>query len=438
MSETKYKLMELPIGKIKPSLDNPRKTFNTERLKELVESIKSIDLMDEIVVRSTDNNHYEIINGERRWRAEREILGNEGLLKVRVYNVDAVTAQEMRLTELSQREDVDQIEVENAVYKYWVVRGKPEYSAIASKTGYSPTSIANFVNAGKDRFPQDDVTPPFQKESEPSEEVFDVSADDLKVLRRLKDKPKLYDALLKARAAGVVTQDELRNHVNEIIDLKDEVKPTDTLRTIKQKVKAQKQQEHEEPKPTGKNIRKPRPKKQQPKKKPALDSIKDKAPKIYEELKKSKSNGLLTKEREESLVKKVQEDPKVTSEDTLKDVTKREKVKEKPKQETPEPEWPEGLWEGYKKEQDEHKAWLETPEGRKRIEVSENAHRHLHLQNAIVEDTNDVHIFCPNCGKGKEFLGWMCCHTPADKAVEMAYEQHQKDIDEKGRKSTDP
>ena len=75
MSEAKYKMMELPIEKIKPSLDNPRKTFNTERLKELVESIKSIDLLEEIVVRSTDNNHYEIINGERRWRAEREIPG---------------------------------------------------------------------------------------------------------------------------------------------------------------------------------------------------------------------------------------------------------------------------------------------------------------------------------------------------------------------------
>ena len=438
MSETKYKLMELPIGKIKPSLDNPRKTFNTERLKELVESIKSIDLMDEIVVRSTDNNHYEIINGERRWRAEREILGNEGLLKVRVYNVDAVTAQEMRLTELSQREDVDQIEVENAVYKYWIVRGRPSYSEIVGKTGFNHSTIRNYIAAGKERFPQDEGTPsPDTHTPEPQEELFEVSSDDLKYLRSIKDKaPTIYDELLKARAAGLITQDELRNRVNEIREL--EPSTEDTLATIRQKKKAQEQKPKEQPIPTGsRNKRNKSAKKQQPKEKTTPESIKDKAPKIYDELKKAKKNGLITKEKEEKLVKKVQEDPAVTSEDTLKDVTKREKSKEKPKQEKTE-EWLEGLWEGYKKEQDEHKAWLETPEGRKRIEVSENAHRHLHLQNAIVEDTNDVHIFCPNCGKGKEFLGWMCCHTPADKAVEMAYEQHQKDIDEKGRKTTDP
>lgn len=150
---TKYELKEVRIDQIKPSEDNPRKTFNQERLKELAESIKSIDLMEEIVVRPSDNSHYEIINGERRWRAERELIGNEGLLKVRVYDVDRVTAQEMRLTELSQREDVDQIEVENAVYKYWLLKGKPQYSKIAIKIGYSEPWISAAVNAGKDRFP---------------------------------------------------------------------------------------------------------------------------------------------------------------------------------------------------------------------------------------------------------------------------------------------
>ena len=422
---TKYELKEVRIDQIKPSEDNPRKTFNQERLKELAESIKSIDLMEEIVVRPSDNSHYEIINGERRWRAERELIGNEGLLKVRVYDVDRVTAQEMRLTELSQREDVDQIEVENAVYKYWLLKGKPQYSKIAIKIGYSEPWISAAVNAGKDRFPTQQDTP------EPIEELFEVVSDELSALRFIKNKaPKAYDELLKARASGIIDREKLREYIKMVKDLGDEVIQEDTLKSIKQKNKAQEQKpKQEKPKPKETKAKK----KQEPKKKATLDEIKDKAPKIYDEIKKAKSNGLIDKKKEEKLVKKVQEDPDVTQEDTLKDVTKREKAKEPPKQEKQLPEWKE-IAENYKKEQDEHKAWLDTLEGRKRIEVSENAHRHFHIQTALEENTGGVYIFCPKCGKGKEFLGWMCCETPADEAVKLANENRQKNIDENPKK----
>jgi len=60
---------DIEIGSISPSSLNPRKHFDQEALQELADSIREHTLLEPIVVRALEGNRYEIIAGERRWRA---------------------------------------------------------------------------------------------------------------------------------------------------------------------------------------------------------------------------------------------------------------------------------------------------------------------------------------------------------------------------------
>jgi ParB/RepB/Spo0J family partition protein len=241
---TKYELLEIPMASIKPSKDNPRRTFNEDKLKELAESIKNVDLLEEISVRSTDNGDYEIINGERRYRAEKSIGATT--LRAKVYHVDALTAQEMRLTELSQTENVEQVEVENAVYRYWIAKDKPQYKELVAETGFSEKVIGEYVRAGKERFPDENT-------SRVSEEVLNVSASDLQQLRPIKTKfPNVYKALLKSRADDMLTSEQLRKWVKDTLEANE-----DSVEAVKEHRHRKKtgqpepepEQEAEEPEP---------------------------------------------------------------------------------------------------------------------------------------------------------------------------------------------
>src|SRR5690606_18418123 len=63
------RLRELPVGQISPNPRQPRQVFDEEAMAELVHSIKEIGLLQPIVVRPTGPDQYELIMGERRWRA---------------------------------------------------------------------------------------------------------------------------------------------------------------------------------------------------------------------------------------------------------------------------------------------------------------------------------------------------------------------------------
>ncbi len=62
----------LPIGKVEPRSDQPRKDFDAQALSELADSIREYGVIQPIVVRKLDAGYYQIIAGERRWRAARE------------------------------------------------------------------------------------------------------------------------------------------------------------------------------------------------------------------------------------------------------------------------------------------------------------------------------------------------------------------------------
>lgn len=101
-------LLELPIAKVEPRLEQPRERFDQEALQELADSISRFGLIQPITVRKLDTGYYQIIAGERRWRAAR--LAGLTEVPVRVIEADDRTTAELALVENLQREDLNPIE----------------------------------------------------------------------------------------------------------------------------------------------------------------------------------------------------------------------------------------------------------------------------------------------------------------------------------------
>ena len=98
----------LPIAKVEPRSDQPRKAFDDAALEELTESIRQYGLIQPITVRQIDSGYYQIIAGERRWRAARAAGLTE--VPVRILEADDRRAMELALVENLQREDLNPIE----------------------------------------------------------------------------------------------------------------------------------------------------------------------------------------------------------------------------------------------------------------------------------------------------------------------------------------
>lgn len=98
----------LPVAKIEPREDQPRRVFDETALQELTDSIRRYGVIQPITVRQMDGDFYQIIAGERRWRAAREA----GLDEVPVHILEATdrSAMEMALVENLQREDLNPVE----------------------------------------------------------------------------------------------------------------------------------------------------------------------------------------------------------------------------------------------------------------------------------------------------------------------------------------
>lgn len=128
------------IEKLIPNREQPRKTFSAEELKDLASSIKEKGLIQPILVRPIEKGQYQIIAGERRWRASQQA----GLDKVPVLlkDVNPQEVLELALIENIQRHDLNPIEEAEA---YYVLSEKYKLTQkeIADKVGKDRTSIAN-------------------------------------------------------------------------------------------------------------------------------------------------------------------------------------------------------------------------------------------------------------------------------------------------------
>ena len=98
----------LPVEKLEPRRDQPRRDFDAEALSALADSIREYGLIQPITVRALDRGFYQIVAGERRWRAAREAGLRE--VPVVVIEADDRLATELALVENLQREDLNPIE----------------------------------------------------------------------------------------------------------------------------------------------------------------------------------------------------------------------------------------------------------------------------------------------------------------------------------------
>ena len=101
-------LLTLPITKVEPRSDQPRTYFDEAALQELSESIAQFGLIQPVVARKLDSGYYQIIAGERRWRASR--MAGLSEIPVRVIEADDRRTAELALVENLQREDLNPIE----------------------------------------------------------------------------------------------------------------------------------------------------------------------------------------------------------------------------------------------------------------------------------------------------------------------------------------
>ena len=130
---------DLDITTIHPSRDNHRKTFNDASLQELAESIREVGVLQAIAVRPRTEGGYEIIYGERRYRAS--LLAGAKTIKAAVYNnVTDDEAEDMSLSENLQREQVRPTE-EAKAFKRLLEKGRYDMYSLTARFGRSEKYI---------------------------------------------------------------------------------------------------------------------------------------------------------------------------------------------------------------------------------------------------------------------------------------------------------
>ena len=102
-------IIELEVDKIEVNPFQPRTHFNEQAIRELAESIKSLGIIQPVTVRKVDRNQYQLVSGERRYRAAKSIGFDRIPAYVRIANDQE--ALEMALVENIQRRDLDPIEI---------------------------------------------------------------------------------------------------------------------------------------------------------------------------------------------------------------------------------------------------------------------------------------------------------------------------------------
>ena len=141
-NQNKNSKNKIDISKIYPNKKQPRKNFEEKEIKELSESIKNQGLIQPIIVRETSSDSYEIIAGERRWRAC-QLAGLHSVNCV-VMSVDENSVFELALIENIQRENLNVVE-EAKAYKNLIELNGMKNEELSKKIGKSSSHISNLI-----------------------------------------------------------------------------------------------------------------------------------------------------------------------------------------------------------------------------------------------------------------------------------------------------
>lgn len=133
-------LLNLPIIKVEPAADQPRERFDPEALEELTDSIRQHGVLQPIAVRALGGGYYQIIAGERRWRAARE--AGLDTIPARVMEADDRSAKVLALVENLQRQDLNPVEQAKGLNSLMRDFGLTQEAA-AEQVGFSRPAVAN-------------------------------------------------------------------------------------------------------------------------------------------------------------------------------------------------------------------------------------------------------------------------------------------------------
>ena len=133
---------EIPISQISPNPEQPRTNFDGDSLEELAMSIRELGIIQQLTLRSVGVDSYQIISGERRYRAAR-LAGLDSVpAYVRTANDSEIT--EMALIENIQREDLNAIEIA-LTFRKLIDQYKLTQERLSERIGKKRTTIANFL-----------------------------------------------------------------------------------------------------------------------------------------------------------------------------------------------------------------------------------------------------------------------------------------------------
>lgn len=133
---------EIAIDQIEANPNQPRREFDDEALQELAHSIREIGIIQPITLRQTAENRFQIIAGERRWRASQ--LAGLKAIPAYIRTIKDENVMEMALVENIQREDLNAIEIALA-YEHLLEGSGMTQEKVSERIGKSRTAISNYL-----------------------------------------------------------------------------------------------------------------------------------------------------------------------------------------------------------------------------------------------------------------------------------------------------
>lgn len=135
-------ISEIALSKIQPNPDQPRQEFDEEALNELAVSIRHLGVIQPITLRKIDDDNYQIIAGERRYRAS--LLAGQETVPAYIKTAEDENVMEMALIENIQREDLNSIEIALA-YQNLIETYNLTQEQLSERIGKKRTTISNYL-----------------------------------------------------------------------------------------------------------------------------------------------------------------------------------------------------------------------------------------------------------------------------------------------------
>ena len=133
---------EISLSRIEANPNQPRREFSEESLRELADSIREIGIVQPITLRQIDDERYQIIAGERRFRASQ--LAGKDTIPAYIITANDENTMEMALVENIQREDLNALEIALA-YQKLIEQNNLSQEQLSKRVGKGRATIANFL-----------------------------------------------------------------------------------------------------------------------------------------------------------------------------------------------------------------------------------------------------------------------------------------------------